>query len=55
MKRIVDFAVPVGHRIKLEEKEKKDKYLDFARELKKTMDHEGDDYTNREWCIRYSN
>ena len=32
---IVDFAVPVDHRIKLKESEKKDKYLDFARELKK--------------------
>ena len=29
----VDFAVPADHRIKL--KEKKDKYLDLARELKK--------------------
>ena len=32
---IVDFAVPADHRIKLKECEKKDKYLDFARELKK--------------------
>ena len=32
---IVDFAVPAGHRIKLKEGEKKDKYLDLARELKK--------------------
>ena len=31
----MDFAVPAGHRIKLKECEKKDKYLDFARELKK--------------------
>ena len=30
-------------------------YLDLARELKKTMEHEGGDYTNRYWCIRYSN
>ena len=22
---------------------------------KKAMEHEGDDYTNRDWCIRYSN
>ena len=33
--KIVDFAVPVDHRIKLRECEKKDKYLDPARELKK--------------------
>ena len=32
--KIVDFAVPADHRIKLRECEKKDKYLDFARELK---------------------
>ena len=33
--KIVDFGVPVDHRIILKESEKKDKYLDFARELKK--------------------
>ena len=33
--KIVDFAVQADHRIKLKECEKKDKYLDFARELKK--------------------
>ena len=33
--KIVDFAVPTDHRIKLKEWEKKDKYLDLARELKK--------------------
>ena len=33
--KIVDFAVPADHRIKLKEGEKKDKYLDLARELKK--------------------
>ena len=43
---IFDFAVPADHRIKLKECEKKDKYLDLARELKKTMEHEGDNYTN---------
>ena len=31
----VDFAVPADHRIKLKECEKKDKYLNLARELKK--------------------
>ena len=33
--KIVDFAVPGDHRIKLKECGKKDKYLDLARELKK--------------------
>ena len=33
--KIVNFAVPTDHRIKLKEYEKKDKYLDLARELKK--------------------
>ena len=33
--KIVDFAVPGDHRIKLKECEKRDKYLDLARELKK--------------------
>ena len=33
--KIVDFAVPADHRIKLKESEKKDKYIDIARELKK--------------------
>ena len=33
--KIVDVAVPADHRIKLKESEKKDKYLDLAREFKK--------------------
>ena len=33
--KIVDFAVPADHIIKLKECEMKDKYLDLARELKK--------------------
>ena len=44
--KIVDFAVSVDHRIKLKECEKKDKYLDLVWELKKTVEHEGDNYTN---------
>ena len=31
----MDFAAPTDHRIKLKESEKKDRYIDFARELKK--------------------
>ena len=49
--KIVDYAVPADPRIKLKESETKDKYLDFARELRKTMEHEGDNYTNCDWCF----
>ena len=35
--KIIDFADPADHRLKLKECEKKDKYLDFARELKKKL------------------
>ena len=31
----MDFAVPADHRVKLKESDKKDKYLDLVRELKK--------------------
>ena len=31
----MDFAVPGEHRVQLKESKKRDKYLDFARELKK--------------------
>ena len=33
--RMVDFAVLAGYRVKLKENERKDKYLDLTRELKK--------------------
>ena len=46
--KIVDFAIPADHRIKLKESGKKDKYLDLARELKKTMEHEGDNNINHD-------
>ena len=52
--KIVDFAVPADHRINLKESEKKDKYLDLVRELKKTMEHEGDNCTSCGWCFWYS-
>ena len=48
--RIVDFAVPTDHSVKLKEFEKRDKYLDHVRELKKkTIKHEddGDAKSNR--------
>ena len=49
--KIVDFAVPADHRIKMKECEKKD----LARELKKTMEHESDDCTYCDWCFWHSN
>ena len=53
--KIVDFAVQADHRIKLKECEKRDKYLDLARELKKTMEHKGDNYTNCDWFLWHGN
>ena len=52
--KIIDFAVLADHRIKLKECEKKDKYLDLAMNWKKTMEHEGDNYANCDWCFWYS-
>ena len=51
----VDFAVPADHRIKLKERQKRDEYLDLARELKKTMEYERDNYTNCDWCFWHGN
>ena len=54
--KIVNFVVPADHRIKLKESEKKDKFVDLARELKKkTMEHESDNYNNHDLCFWYSN
>ena len=39
--KIVNFSVPADHRIKLKETEKKDKYLDHAREMKKLWNMKG--------------
>ena len=40
--RIVNFAVPADHRVKLKESKKRDKYIDLARELDptKAIEHE---------------
>ena len=53
--KIVYYAVLVDHRIKLKECEKMDKYFDLARQLKKKLEHEGDNHTNNEWCFWQSN
>ena len=44
--RIVDFAVLVDHWVELNENERMDKYLDLARKLIKTVEHESDVYIN---------
>ena len=41
--------------IKLKECKKKDKFLELARELKKTMEHEGHDCANCDWWFWHSN
>ena len=33
--RIVDFAIPVNHRVKIKENEKRNKYFDLPRQLRK--------------------
>ena len=48
--RIANFAVSADHKVKLKESEKKGNYVDLAREQKKTMEREGDDDTNCNWC-----
>ena len=47
---IVFFAVSADPIVKIKENEKRDKYFDFVRELKKAMEHEVDDGTNYNWC-----
>ena len=42
----MEFSVPADHKEKLKESEKKDKYLDIGRELKKTVEQENDGETN---------
>ena len=54
----MDFAVPADHRKnKLKESEKKDKHPgprllgNWKKKKKKTMKHEGDNYSKRDWCF----
>ena len=48
----VNFSVPAGHRVKLKESKKRDKYMNLTKELKKTMKHEVAGDTNSIWCTR---
>ena len=41
--------------MKLKECEKKDKYLDLAKESKKELEGEGDDYISCNWCVWNNN
>ena len=50
----MDLAVSSDHTAKLKESEKKYKYLDLARELKKAVEHENDGCINCNWCFWYS-
>ena len=43
----------VDHRVKLKESEKRNKYIDLAKELK-TKEDESDGDTNCNWCAQYS-
>ena len=52
--KILNIAVPADHKIKFKENEKKKKYVDLARELKKSVEREKDNYTNRDRCFWYS-
>ena len=45
----MDFTVPVNHKVKIIESEKRDKYWTLL-ENKEAMEHEGDGYTNCNWC-----
>ena len=44
--KIMDFAVPVDHRIKLKKCEKKDKYFDLSLRIEKVVELESDNSTN---------
>ena len=50
----MDFSVQADHRVKLKESDKKDKNLDLATKLKKTVKHESDIDTNCNCCTYYS-
>ena len=45
----MDFADPADNGVKIKENEKKDKYLNLTRELKKATEHEGNGDTNCNW------
>ena len=46
----MDFGVPVDHGVTKKDNEKIKKYLNLARDLKITVEHEDDVDTNCNWC-----
>ena len=50
----MDLCVPAEQKAKLKEGEKKDKYLDLTKELKKKLEHEIDGESNCNWCTWYN-
>ena len=47
---IVDFAVPIGRRVKKKRKPKNRQILGPCQRTKKAMEHESDSHTNCSWC-----
>ena len=45
-----NFAVPVGHRLKIKGSERKDNYWEITRELKNPAEHESDGDISCSWC-----
>ena len=54
LKEYIIIIIPADHSVKLNEREKRDKYRDLARELKKTVEHESENSTNCNWYSWYS-
>ena len=50
LRLFIDFMVLADHKVKRKENETIDKFLDRVRELKKAVEHEGDGYTDCNWC-----
>ena len=50
----MNLAVPANNRVKVKESKNRYKYLDLARELKKTVVHESNGDSNCNWCSWYS-
>ena len=46
----MNFAIPVDLSGEIKSNEKRDKYLDLARKLKKSLEQEDDGNTNCNWC-----
>ena len=50
----MDFAVLADHRIKLKKEKRRISTSTLLGNLKKSVEHESDDYTNYNWCSWYS-